>query len=315
MEMSLEQRLEEIRAAYGRWNNCDVLRRHEIGELALPLVNRRDNSVTDQPVRQIAQHLNVSEDWVYNCVAVAQRFSRDRLERWLQRGDAERGQPLSWSHFVVVARTGMNGHQRNRWLRHALDEGLRVLQLRNAIRTTEMGAPGAERDDGSSGGMSQPAQGRPVTIHLRISAENKRIIETAAQSLGLSTTEYVEQVMSQQAQQDLDASAADAGHPETDENGVPLAFVRMVRTARSGGESGYRNAGYWLATYIREWHADDEEVGHLRRYMRSGNESGALGWLMQHYENFLAYVPRPRPRRRQLYRGLRQAYVEGALER
>ena len=152
MKQELQAKLEELKPAYEAWSGGNITGRYKIGRQ----IKTIEKSYGDQGVKQIARGLGVSETWLYNSSAVARLFEQEKsLESWMKKRDASRDLPLSWSHLVEAAHCS-DREEAKGWLQHALNEGLTVAELREAMKaegSTELADGGGGPDPNLAKGL------------------------------------------------------------------------------------------------------------------------------------------------------------------
>ena len=156
--------LKSIRRELAKWNTGDVLGRHRIGALIAEMIRKRD-TYGQKIVPRVARELGFNENWVYDCVMVAETWNATSLGALLKQRDAVRGQPLSWSHLVLLASV-VDGRERRRWINHVLAEGLTTRELKAAL-DADPAADGADEADEVDGEETETDSGGGAELALR----------------------------------------------------------------------------------------------------------------------------------------------------
>ena len=122
----------------------------------------------------------------------------------------------------------------------------------------------------------------------------------------------------------LDAAQKEAKRVERQNpkvhHGVPTYFRACCVEARNGGEWGYANAGYHLASALYSQMPydgvdDDEwgtEVDTLLELLADGDGDGVWQWFGKHYPKCMKLVPSRRKER--FVKGVLLAHEEGRID-
>ena len=101
MNVALRAAYETIRDLLAKASRDEVRNRYRAGELVAD-IKRMPNKYGRCAVAQLATALCQDAQTLYRCATVAECWTASQLEALLQSNN-EYGQPLSWSHFVVLA--------------------------------------------------------------------------------------------------------------------------------------------------------------------------------------------------------------------
>lgn len=110
-----------------------------------------DTKYGKKAVAKIAMALGRDKTMLYEAGCVAETWMRRQFEELLTRRDKVRGNRLSWSHFVELARVD-DSRSRSLLIRKTLNEGLSVRDLKGRI------AGPKPEDDGENGQMTNVAR-------------------------------------------------------------------------------------------------------------------------------------------------------------
>lgn len=150
---------EAIREALATATRDEVRGRHRAGEL-IAQVKRVPNKYGSRAIERIAAALGTNIHTLYRCASVAQCWSRRELEDLLARTTVH-GEPLSWSHLVVLAGV-VSPRRRAELVDRALRDGLAVRDLialagASDTRTSDSGLVALRRVARASERWSQAA--------------------------------------------------------------------------------------------------------------------------------------------------------------
>jgi hypothetical protein len=152
--------IRELLASAGR---TEVSARHAAGTIIVDIKRSRHKYGT-RAVLRLARALGTDEQTLYRCASVADCWTKAQMATLLAR-TTEYGQPLTWSHFVVLA-TVSSAEKRAELFERALSEAL-------SVRALSMLADGAH--DGSAEVHDAPALGRLVRTTERLARELESI--------------------------------------------------------------------------------------------------------------------------------------------
>lgn len=117
---------ETIRELLAQAGRVDVRTRHAIGAVIVE-VKRSKHKYGARAVLQLADALASDEQTLYRCASVAERWTPSELDALLAR-TTPLGQPLTWSHFVLLAAVESAGWRAELFER-SVREGLSVRAL------------------------------------------------------------------------------------------------------------------------------------------------------------------------------------------
>jgi len=156
--------------------------RHQVGVL-IGAVKRAPDKYGARAVEHLAIALGSNVHTLYRCAAVSECWSPSQLEAMLRRTTPQ-GQPLSWSHLVLLA--GVTATKRRADLiDKALEDALTVRELMILVDTTE--SEGRRRG------------GDLVVLHRVVRASERWSLAAVA--------------MHEQLLAELDGTSSDAGEP------------------------------------------------------------------------------------------------------
>jgi len=128
---------ESIRKLLAGATRDEARSRHQVGTLIAEVKKARDKYGA-RAVEQLASALGTNVHTLYRCAAVAECWSPGQLESLLRRTTAQ-GQPLSWSHLVVLAGVS-SPRQRTELLDRALQDALSVRELMVQVEAADQSA-------------------------------------------------------------------------------------------------------------------------------------------------------------------------------
>jgi hypothetical protein len=135
----------------------DVRTRHKVGVILIR-VHAEANTYGECAIERMAEELATSTHILYSCARVAECWSKPQITTLSARTNA-RGEPLSWSHFVVLTKPA--GSLRGAWIERCLAEGWTVRELREQMaQEGARNAPDLEENAGARAG-------EPFRIALR----------------------------------------------------------------------------------------------------------------------------------------------------
>ena len=138
---------ESIRKLLAGATRDEARSRHQIGVLIGEVKNARDKYGA-RAVEQLASALGSNVHTLYRCAAVSECWSSTQLEALLRR-TTPHGQPLSWSHLVLLA--GVTPARRRAEL---LDKALEdALTMRELLVLADTAGKGEARGEGGGGGL------------------------------------------------------------------------------------------------------------------------------------------------------------------
>lgn len=144
MSAPLSAAYRTIRDLLAHAGRAEVSARHQVGAIIVD-VKRSRHKYGTQAVQRLAKALGSDEQTLYRCASVAQCWSRTQIEALLAR-TTEYGQPLTWSHFVVLATVPSAKHRAD-----LFDRALReVLSVRALAALVDDTSADADADDGSN---------------------------------------------------------------------------------------------------------------------------------------------------------------------
>jgi hypothetical protein len=153
------------------------------------------------------------------------------------------------------------------------------------------------------------------SILIRVSEEDKKQLQDAANVVGRSLTTFMVEAARKEA-------LRLARRPEVrgEHRGVPAWFRGICQEAALGGGNGYEDAGYRLARALAtEIPADVDHkqwsvaVEMLKDSLAApGDDEEVWYWFTRRYPKFMELVV-PRRRARFIY-GVRRAYEDGCIE-
>jgi hypothetical protein len=133
----------------------DVRTRHKVGVILIR-VHAEANTYGECAIERMAEELATSTHILYSCARVAECWSKPQIATLSARTNA-RGEPLSWSHFIVLTKAA--GSLRGAWTERCLRAGWSVRELREEMaQERARNAPCPEDDE---------ADGEPFRIALR----------------------------------------------------------------------------------------------------------------------------------------------------
>lgn len=127
MNAALRAKVKLVAKLLATASEDEVRTRYQIGQIISEL-KRAENKYGANAVERVAKPLGRPASTLYRYSLVAERWSLDRLGTVLGRRNTL-GQPLSWSHFVVLASVD-GSTQRKTLLERTLSESLSARQLR-----------------------------------------------------------------------------------------------------------------------------------------------------------------------------------------
>lgn len=144
MNPSLRHAFEAIRTLLADEGRGEVRTRHAIGTIVAD-VKRSRHKYGARAMTQLARALGTDEQTLYRCACVAECWTKPQIEALLEH-TTDLGQPLSFSHFVLLASVSAPGTRAELFDR-AVRDGLSVRRL--ALLTDGTRAA-SERGQGSS---------------------------------------------------------------------------------------------------------------------------------------------------------------------
>ena len=123
---SLRTVYESIQGLLATASRNDAKARHQVGAL-IANVKQAPDKYGSHAVEQLARALSSNVHTLYRCAAVAECWSPTKLEALLARTTPQ-GQPLSWSHLVLLAGV-TSAKRRAELVDHALRDALSVREL------------------------------------------------------------------------------------------------------------------------------------------------------------------------------------------
>jgi hypothetical protein len=163
MSAPLAAAYRSIRELLAQAGRAEVSGRHEVGTVIVDIKRSRHKYGT-QAIQRLAKALGTDEQTLYRCASVAECWTKQQMAGLLARTTAY-GQPLTWSHFVVLA-TVPSPKRRAELFERALHEGLSVRVLTTLIDDA------AERSDEEP---ELPALGRLERTTERLARELESI--------------------------------------------------------------------------------------------------------------------------------------------
>jgi hypothetical protein len=142
MNAPLRAACESIRALLAEAGRSEVRSRYAIGAIVAD-VKRSRHKYGARAVAQLSDALGTDEQTLYRCASVAECWSQAQLEALLDRTTAL-GQPLSFSHFVLLASVSA-AQARAELFERAVHEGLSVRRLALLVEAPS-GASGSGRE-------------------------------------------------------------------------------------------------------------------------------------------------------------------------
>jgi hypothetical protein len=136
---------ESIRRLLAGATRDEARSRHQVGLLIAAVKNTNDKYGA-RAVEQLAGALGSNVHTLYRCAAVSECWTAAELEVLLRR-TTPRGQPLSWSHLVLVAGV-TSARRRNELLDKALEDALTLRELLVLVDTPGKGAARGGGDGG-----------------------------------------------------------------------------------------------------------------------------------------------------------------------
>ena len=124
----------------GEFTHAEAVGRYRIGAKVL-LVKNNEARYGSRAVESLAVLLGYEKSTLHDYVNVAETWERADFIALSKRKN-EKGLPLRFSHFVVLARVS-DGRRRNGFITRALEESLTVRQLEDLVRR-ELGGDDAE---------------------------------------------------------------------------------------------------------------------------------------------------------------------------
>jgi hypothetical protein len=161
------------------------------------------------------------------------------------------------------------------------------------------------------------------TLVIRISAEDKAMIQNAADLRGQSASAFVTAVAIREAREVQNsfvlANARERGRKGV-HRGLPTWFRASCREAAQGGTNNYRWVGQKLLGSLAnevpsdlendEWY---EELQKRLDPLLAGKDNEALlAWFLEHMPRFIKQIPQRRYH--QFFSGLRDEYKESGIE-
>jgi hypothetical protein len=148
MNPQLRKACESIRELLASMGRSEVRTRHEIGAIIAD-VKRSRHKYGARAVAQISRALGADEQTLYRCAVVAECWTAPQMEALLARA-TELGQPLSFSHFVLLASVS-SPRTRAVLFDSAVREALSVRRLAVLVEAPDSSAtPGPRRDSGQA---------------------------------------------------------------------------------------------------------------------------------------------------------------------
>ena len=126
MHPGLRRAYERIRDLFARATKDDARCRHEVGAIVSEIKQDSDKYGA-QAVEQLARALGTNIHTLYRCASVAECWSRAQLEALHARVNVH-GQPLSWSHLVLISGV-TSPKRRSELIDRALHDSLSVREL------------------------------------------------------------------------------------------------------------------------------------------------------------------------------------------
>lgn len=141
MNTALRAVYQSIRDLLARASRDEVRNRFQVGVLVAE-VKRWPNKYGNGAVAALAKALSQDTQTLYRCATVAECWSVSQLDTLVLRHD-EYGQPLSWSHFVLLANVSP-ARERKELFERCLNHSLSVRELVALIdaRRRVQGTPG-----------------------------------------------------------------------------------------------------------------------------------------------------------------------------
>ena len=137
---------ETIRALLAQAVRDELLTRYRVGSL-IALARRSPDTYGEHAVDRLAADLGMTAPTLYRYAAVAESWSRRDIEAQSVRTN-RLGEPLSWSHLVVLSRM-MDASTRRTLLEDCLSKGWSVRKLTQVITTL------ARADTGGDGAAEE----------------------------------------------------------------------------------------------------------------------------------------------------------------
>jgi hypothetical protein len=126
MNGPLREAYDSIRELLAHAGRVEVRTRHEIGAI-IAEVKRSRHKYGARAVPQLSDALGTDEQTLYRCATIAETWTRAQMDALLERTTPQ-GQPLTWSHFVLL--TGVaSPARRDELLDRSLRENLSVRRL------------------------------------------------------------------------------------------------------------------------------------------------------------------------------------------
>lgn len=164
MNPLLRKACESIRELLASAGRSEVRSRHAVGVIVSE-VKRTRHKYGARAVAQIATALGTDEQTLYRCAVVAECWTEPQIEALLER-TTELGQPLSFSHFVLLASVS-SARTRAALFDRAVREALSVRRLALLVEVPEGG--------GETAGESGRALGRVLRTTERLAREVESI--------------------------------------------------------------------------------------------------------------------------------------------
>jgi len=92
-----------------------------------------DTKYGDKTIIKIARALGRDKTLLYDAGCVAETWTQRQFEKLLTRRDKVRGNRLSWSHFIELAKKVIDSDRRGQLIKKVLNEGLSVRELKRQI--------------------------------------------------------------------------------------------------------------------------------------------------------------------------------------
>ena len=142
MSAQLRRKYETVRALLSEATGDEVRARYKVAAMVLE-VKRNESAYGAGAVKRLAAALGWDRSTIYRYALIAKRWDAAGMTALLRRRSVH-GEPISWSHLLLVVRISP-ASRRAKLVDRVLDEGLSVRDLARVVRQTlaeKRGAPG-----------------------------------------------------------------------------------------------------------------------------------------------------------------------------
>jgi hypothetical protein len=142
MNAALKRRCELIRKLLSKAAGDEVATRYRIGVEILSII-RGESTYGTRAIERIAQAIGKSAPTLYRYATVAERWSPDEM-RVHRRRENHHGEPLSWSHWVEIAKV-QSAARRAALIERCLNEAITAPYLAALVSDMEVRDADASR--------------------------------------------------------------------------------------------------------------------------------------------------------------------------